>query len=184
MDSARSCLCQLADGQNVGLLWIKCGAGKGKTTMSIGLIQELAQKSKPVNLVTYFFCQNADQTLNTVEAIIKGLILQLVKQQRSLQTCLREKWDPVQEHFEEDLSSWRALWDVFLETLDRCDYPRVYIVVDALDECYKENMAGLLQSLIRTGLSHPAQIKWLLTSRPLDIAQQRLLAGTDQVWSV
>ncbi|KAK5092348.1 hypothetical protein LTR70_003965 [Exophiala xenobiotica] len=169
------------DGQDVGLLWIRGGAGKGKTMMSIGLIEELAQKPKAANLVTYFFCQNADQTLNTVEAIIKGLILQLVKQQKYLQECLRRRWDAVNERFEEDLSLWRALWDVFLEMLDRCECPRVYIVVDALDECHKENMAGLLQSLVRTGLSHAARIKWLLTSRPLDVAQQKLLAGTDRV---
>jgi len=169
------------DGHDVGLLWIRGGAGKGKTMMSIGLIEELAQKPKAANLVTYFFCQNADQTLDTVEAIIKGLILQLVKQQRSLQICLREKWDAVNERFEKDLKSWEALWEVFLDMLDRCDCPRVYIVVDALDECHKEDMEGLLRSLVRTGLSYPARIKWLLTSRPLDIAQQRLLTGTDQV---
>jgi Cdc6-like AAA superfamily ATPase len=81
---------------DVGLLWIKGGAGKGKTMMSIGLIERLlqqSQRSKEKMVVTYFFCQNADYELNTMEAIIKGLILQLVKSQDSVKTSLRDQWD-------------------------------------------------------------------------------------------
>jgi hypothetical protein len=42
-------------------------------------------------------------------------------------------------------------------------------------------MADLLKLIIRIGLSRPSQIKWLLTSRPLDSAERELLAGSDQV---
>lgn len=34
------------DGTDVGLLWIKGGAGKGKTMMSIGLVEELEGLSR------------------------------------------------------------------------------------------------------------------------------------------
>src|SRR6185312_10779816 len=85
------------DGDDVCLLWIKGGPGKGKTMMSIGLIEELCQRPKETTAVTYFFCQNADYELNTIEAIIKGLILQLVKQQEPLKQSLRHRWDAVQE---------------------------------------------------------------------------------------
>jgi Cdc6-like AAA superfamily ATPase len=77
------------DGDDIGLLWIKGGAGKGKTMMSKGLIEKFLQQSqqfRETTAVTYFFCQNADYELNTMEAIIKGLILQLVKQQQSVAT--------------------------------------------------------------------------------------------------
>ncbi|KAJ5160972.1 uncharacterized protein N7482_007976 [Penicillium canariense] len=56
-------------GNDVCLLWIKGGAGKGKTMMSIGLTEVLSQKQDTSTVVTYFFCQNAnscndrDQTL-------------------------------------------------------------------------------------------------------------------------
>lgn len=169
------------DGENVGLLWIKGGAGKGKTMMSIGLVEELAQRPKDTTLVTYFFCQNADSDLNTIEAVIKGLIFQLVRQQESLKQALWERWDSENQCFTEDVSSWRGLWDIFMEMLELCTCPRVYVLVDALDECQKEGMADLLQAVVRTGLSRPARVKWLLVSRPLDIAQQKLLVGNDQL---
>jgi hypothetical protein len=50
----------------------------------IGLIEPQLVESKHTSVVTYFFCQNADYELNTIEAIIKGLILRLVNQQEEL----------------------------------------------------------------------------------------------------
>jgi hypothetical protein len=70
-------------------LWIKGGAGKGKTMMSIGLVERL-QDAQYQPIVAYFFCQNADYELNSIEAIIKGLILWLVDQQPNLKECLRQ----------------------------------------------------------------------------------------------
>jgi hypothetical protein len=168
-------------GDDVSLLWIKGGAGKGKTMMSIGFIEELSRRPKHATVVTYFFCQNADYELNTIAAIIKGLMLQLVSQQQELKKSLRDRWDNVNERFNEDVTSWRGLWDIFVEMLDRCQCPRVYVVVDALDECRDDGMAHLLKLIVRTGLGRPSQVKWLLTSRPLDVAEQELLAGSDQV---
>ncbi|KAJ5399842.1 vegetative incompatibility protein HET-E-1 [Penicillium sp. CMV-2018d] len=68
------------NGDNVGLLWIKGGAGKGKTMLSIGLIEQLARAQDESTVVICSFCQNADYELNTLEAILKGLILQLANQ--------------------------------------------------------------------------------------------------------
>jgi ATP:corrinoid adenosyltransferase len=168
-------------GDNVSLLWIKGGAGKGKTMMSIGLIEKLSGRPKDATVVTYFFCQNADYELNTVEAIIKGLILRLLRQQEVLKKVLRDRWDTVNERFSEDVTSWRGLWNVFLEMLDSCKSSRVIVIVDALDECQNDGMADLLKLIVRTGLSRSSQLKWLLTSRPLDVAERELLAGSEQV---
>jgi hypothetical protein len=77
------------DRDDVCLLWIKGSAGKGKTMMSISLIERLSPLLDTSTVVTYFFCQNADYKLNTLEAIIKGLILQLVNQQKELKESLR-----------------------------------------------------------------------------------------------
>ncbi|KIM97029.1 hypothetical protein OIDMADRAFT_105875 [Oidiodendron maius Zn] len=169
------------DGDDVCLLWVKGGAGKGKTMISIGLIDQLSLLHDASTVVTYFFCQNADYELNTLEAIIKGLILQLVNQRKELKESLRCRWDTVNERFREDITSWRTLWDILLEMLEHCKCQRVYVIIDALDECQDDGMADLLKRLVRTGLHHPSKIKWLLTSRPLDSAERELLAGSDQV---
>jgi len=169
------------DGTDVCLLWIKGGAGKGKTMMSIGLIEELSKRPKGSNTVLYFFCQNANYELNTVESIIKGLILQLIKQQKELAQSLRDRWDVASQRFTEDVTSWRGLWDILMEILDRCSCACVYVIVDALDECDGNGMAGLLRTLVRTGLCRHSPIKWLVTSRPLDSAEMELLSGSEQV---
>ncbi|KAJ5712499.1 G-protein beta WD- 40 repeats containing protein [Penicillium malachiteum] len=169
------------NGNEVCLLWIKGGAGKGKTMMSIGLIEELSQEQDTSTVLTYFFCQNADNELNTLESIIKGLILRLVSQKSELNESLRRRWDTRNDRFSEDVSSWRALWSIFLEMLDRCDCSRVFIVVDALDECQDSGMADFLKLIVRTGLDQPTKIKWLLTSRPLEAAERTLLAGHEQM---
>ena len=149
--------------------------------MSIGVVEELSRLSKHATLVAYFFCQNADYELNTISAIIKGLILQLVTQQQQLKKSLRDRWDTSNNRFSEDVTSWRGLWDIFMEMLNRCKCPRVYLIVDALDECQDDGMASLLKLIIRTGHGLPSQIKWLLTSRPLNSAEQELLTDSDQV---
>jgi hypothetical protein len=162
---------------NVRLLWIRGGAGKGKTMMTIGLIEKLSQDNS--SIATYFFCQNADYKLNTIEAIIKGLIWQLIQQRAELIRSLQRRWDAVRSRWKETMS-WRTLWDILLEMLNRCSHQRVYVVVDALDECENQGMAELLRLIVRTGLDHH-NVKWLLTSRPLDSADQELLTTAEQV---
>ncbi|KAL5335585.1 WD40-repeat-containing domain protein [Aspergillus crustosus] len=169
------------NGDDVGLLWIKGGAGKGKTMLSIGLIEVLARAQDDSTVVIYSFCQNADYELNTLEAILKGLILQLANQQPELKELLRRRWDTVQECFSEDLTSWQSLWNVLFEMLARCKYSRIYMAVDALDECQDDDVVDFLKSIVRKGLDHPGKIKWMLTSRPWDGAERVLLAGQDQV---
>ncbi|KAJ5642272.1 G-protein beta WD- 40 repeats containing protein [Penicillium lividum] len=169
------------NGQEICLLWIKGGAGKGKTMMSIGLIDELSRIQHDSTVVTYFFCQNADTELNTLESILKGLILRLVNQQIELTESLRRRWDTKNDRFYEDVTSWRHLWNILLEMLDVCTASRIYIIVDALDECQDGGMVDFLKLIVRNGLDNPAKLKWLLTSRPLDSAERALLAGNDQV---
>lgn len=147
--------------------------------MSIGIIEELSRPQHESTMVTYFFCQNADYELNTIEAIIKGLILRLVNQQTALTQSLRRRWDTINDRFEEDVTSWRTLWNIFLEMLESCKC-RVYLIVDGLDECQSDGMADFLKLIVRNGLDRPAKIKWMLTSRPLDRVERQLLAGPEQ----
>ncbi|ENI06404.1 hypothetical protein COCC4DRAFT_39559 [Bipolaris maydis ATCC 48331] len=167
------------DEDGVSLLWIRGGAGKGKTMMTIRIIDQISLPQKPSTVVTYFFCRNDDYKLNTVEAIIKGLIRRLVTQQKALYEPLRRRWDTAHERFHKDLTSWRTLWDIFLEMLELCKSRRVYVIVDGLDECQDNGMAEFLKLVVRTGLNSKA--KWLLTSSSLDVAKQELLGDTDQV---
>lgn len=121
--------------------------------MSIGLIEEL-QRAQNEPTVAYFFCRNDDSALNTIEAIVKGLILQLVDQHAYLKEYVRRRWNTATQRFEDDMTSWRVLWKVVLEMLERCKSQKIYIIVDALDECQGEGMADFLKLVVRTGLGH------------------------------
>jgi hypothetical protein len=165
---------------DVSLLWIKGGAGKGKTWMIIGITERLLSTSDNSVLVTFFFCRNDYAELYSIAAILKGLILRLLSKNRGLEDVLLNRWDRKTKQFTEDMNVWQTLWDVFLEMLDHCRPRKVYVVIDALDECEDKDMADFLGRVVRRGLLE-SRVKWLLTSRPLDSAEQKLLTGRDQI---
>jgi NACHT domain len=78
------------------LLWIKGGPGKGETMLLIGVINELSQQLEPAlnsGLLSYFFCQGADSSLNNATVVLRGLIYLLLVQQTSLISHLRKEYD-------------------------------------------------------------------------------------------
>ena len=127
--------------------------------MSIGLIERIPDWQNSTTIMTYFFCQNADYELNTIESIIKGLILRLVNQQEQLTASLRRRWDTTHRRFDEGVTSWRTLWIIFLEMLDCCQCQRVYVIINALDECEDKGITDFFKLIIRTGLQQPSKIK-------------------------
>lgn len=167
------------------MLWVKGEAGKGKTMMSIGLVNELeaeeasgewdvSEKKRPASITTYFFCQNADAELNTVEAIIKGLIRRLVWRRPDLVRFIRQHWDAKDNKFDPDFDreihkdELGTLWNMLKEMLSDCHFNHVavFILIDALDECHR-GMSELLQKIVRDDPNFKGgTIKWLLTSRP------------------
>ncbi|KAJ6150883.1 hypothetical protein N7470_007477 [Penicillium chermesinum] len=164
---------------------LKVVLAKGKTMMAISLVDHLwwlrTECSLPNRpLVSYFFCRNSDTELNSITAILKGLIFQLVVQDDTLMRVLRSRWNTAEREFQFDTTSWRKLWDILWDMLDRCTSSKVYLVVDALDECEDNAIGAFLQLIVRNGLDQPRRIKWLLTSRPLDAAERELLPGHDQ----
>jgi hypothetical protein len=152
------------DGINTRLLWIKGDPGKDKTMLLIDLVREL-EGLKSVHdsgLLSYFFCQATDVRLNNATAVLRGLIYQLINQQRSLILHLRERYDEKQNLFE-DLNAFYALREIFTKMLhDLCT--KVYLVVDALDEC-ESGLSQLLNLIVQTTSISSSHIKWLVSSR-------------------
>ena len=187
--------------ENVSLLWINGGPGKGKTMMAISIVEQLEgrpfgyHQQRPV--VAYFFCRKSDSKLSTIKGVIKGLIACLLEQESELYETLGSRWNHREKKFKDDLTTWQALWNILMKMLNRCKNPRVYIVIDALDECYEQdecqaptkcedtdecqhtNMAMFLNRIVLVGLS--SRVKWLIASRPFHIARRELLTSSDQV---
>ncbi|KAI9775383.1 MAG: hypothetical protein M1839_001238 [Geoglossum umbratile] len=120
------------------LLWIKGDPGKGRTMMMIALIDEFSreQKARPGSCVlSYFFCQSTDTKLNNAISILRGLVYLLAIQQKALLRHLRERYDTAGSQLSEGPSAFYALPAILLDTLNASSLGKVFLMVDALDEC-------------------------------------------------
>lgn len=179
------------------VLWLHGDPGKGKTMMSISLIQELASI---VHLAghtgvgqAYFFCDNKDSRRNTATSILRGLVYQLICQFPKVCVFLREQWEKQKDQLFASSNSVHSLWRILRMIAGHEALEKVYIVIDALDECDIESMEEFLSLLegyidnnsepsaperdpLRRGQDSPGKVKWLLTSRN-EVAIQEALSG-------
>jgi hypothetical protein len=154
------------DNDNTHLLWIKGDPGKGKTMLMIGLIEELSRQleSKPGSgILSYFFCQATEPGLNNAVSVLRGLIYLLVSKQRTLIQHLRKRYDTAGQRFFEDTNTFYALSAILSDMLHDSALARVYLMVDALDEC--DSGLSQLLDLITRNSSEPSRVKWLVSSR-------------------
>ncbi|KAL2146102.1 hypothetical protein VTI28DRAFT_5195 [Corynascus sepedonium] len=146
------------------LLWIKGGPGKGKTMLLCGIIDELEQSivaSGQNHNLAYFFCQATDLRIRSATSVLRGLIYLLVRQQPSLLSHLRKKYDDAGETLFEDVNTWVVLSDIFQKMLGDQDLKPTYLIIDPLDECV-DDLPKLLDVIVRIS---PKRVKWLLSSR-------------------
>lgn len=162
------------DNEKARVLWVKGDPGKGKTMLLIAIVDELEKracpKSSPSTVLSYFFCQGTNSSLNNASAVLRGLIYRLGYQKQSLISHLREKYDKSGRNLFNDENTFFALSKILEDILHDADLSRAYIVIDALDECEKE-LEQLLGFIVRnTALT---RVKWVISSRNRhDIEQQ------------
>ncbi|GFF84756.1 vegetative incompatibility protein HET-E-1 [Aspergillus udagawae] len=150
------------------VLWLNGPAGTGKTMLFMGIIRKLSgQPSALSPSVSYFFCQGTDQTRNSATTILRSLIWQLLVQQPSLISHLRDQRRNAGSTLLRGERAFYVLSDALRSMLkDPCLSP-IYFAIDALDECDRK-APGLEQllRLIDTSLALSSKVKWLLSSRP------------------
>ncbi|RYP50627.1 hypothetical protein DL768_003909 [Monosporascus sp. mg162] len=154
------------------LLWIKGGAGKGKTMLLVaitGKLQPCTKLDKPSadSFLSFFFCQNSDDRLNNAVAILKGLIYLLLVQDSSLVSYLKNDYDRMgKEVFDvshNNANAFDALSNVFRQMVRHPRSETMYLAVDALDEC-EDGLPDLL-NLIKESSLQENRLKWIVTSR-------------------
>jgi hypothetical protein len=158
------------------LLWIKGDPGKGKTMLLIGIIKELLQQLKSASdsvLLSYFFCQGTDSKLNNATAVLRGLIYLLLVQEKSLISHLCEKYNSAGRQLFEDTNAFFALLTIFTDMLHDPRLTRVYLIVDALDEC-DAGLSHLLDLIVRNASASSSCVKWLVSSRNRYDIEERL----------
>jgi hypothetical protein len=159
------------------LLWIKADPGKGKTMLLCGIINELHSSMPKTTLVAYFFCQATDPRINTATAVLRGLLYMLLKQQPSLVSHVRKKYDDAGKHLFEDANAWVVLTEIFADILQDLSLRPTYLIIDALDECITADLPKLLELVAKLSSASP-RAKWIVSSRNWpDIEAQLERAG-------
>ncbi|KAF2626135.1 beta transducin-like protein HET-D2Y [Macroventuria anomochaeta] len=161
--------------QHSRLLWIKGDAGKGKTMLLCGIINEL---KKSTNDLSFFFCQGTDSRINSATAVLRGLMYLLVRQQPWLTSHLRKRYDHVGGSLFQDANAWVALSEVFTSMVQDKGLKTSCLVVDALDECVVD-LPKLLDLIVRTTASS-TRVKWLVSSRNEDHIEHKLKSISDE----
>ncbi|KAF5545303.1 vegetatible incompatibility het-e-1, partial [Fusarium phyllophilum] len=155
------------------LLWIKGDPGKGKTMLLCGLINELEKEQS--RILSYFFCQATEARLSNATAVLRGLIYLLLVQCPPLISHIEEKYDHAGKQLFEDGNAWQALSKIFSAMLEDPSLDGVLLMVDALDECIKDQ-EKLLDLIIRS-----TNVKWIVTSRNWLEIEQVLDRSTQKV---
>ncbi|KIL83578.1 beta transducin-like protein [Fusarium avenaceum] len=152
------------------VLWLSGNPGKGKTILLCAAIEAFQKIDPPVN-VSFFFCQATNDRLNTPTAALRGLIYLLARQQESLESHIRKKYDEAGQPLFEDQNAWDALSEILVNMLKDPGLKKTYLIIDALDECKFKELPHLLQ-FIKQNMS--PIVKWVISSRHDPSISQRI----------
>ena len=156
-------------GDNPQLLRLVGAPGIGKTMISSFLVEELEKRAQktPAMTFAYYFCDNKDEKRNTATAIIRGLLLQLLRQRHILFKFIQRDYDQMKSQL---FDSFDALWRILHSMLKDPNAGEVYILIDALDECEKSSREDLLKVLaklfVAPRLDGNLNVKFLIICRP------------------
>lgn len=152
------------------LLWIKGGAGKGKTMLLVGITKDLQPHTKldkpsADSFLSFFFCQKTDNRLNKAVSVLKGLIYLLLVQDSSLVSYLKNDYDRMgKEVFDtNNINAFDMLSNIFRQMIEHAGSETIYLAVDALDEC-EDGLPDLLSLIWESSLQNN-RVKWIITSR-------------------
>ncbi|KAF2844750.1 HET-domain-containing protein, partial [Plenodomus tracheiphilus IPT5] len=145
------------------LLWIKGDPGKGKTMLLCGITDELQSLMHATAHLAYFFCQATDSRINSATAVLRGLLYMLVRQQPSLVSHVRKRYDNAGKSMFKDANAWIALSEIWADVLQDPGLRTTYLIIDALDECITD-LPKLLEFVVRQS-SAASRVKWIVSSR-------------------
>jgi hypothetical protein len=148
-------------------LWFRGIPGSGKSVLAASLIDRLSQGDTPV--LFFFFRQIIDANHAPV-ALLRDWLVQVLKYSPPLQAELKERMEKSQRIKDVSMADWWGLLKTGLRGL-----PKVYCVVDALDEMDMGNdYEEFIQELARLGQWRPAKVKVAVTSRPVPTVKRPL----------
>ncbi|KAG4257736.1 hypothetical protein FPRO04_07957 [Fusarium proliferatum] len=147
------------------LLWIKGDPGKGKTMLLCGIIDRLDEMTP--GLISCFFYQATRNHQNSATAVLWGIIWSLAHQHPALVSHVRSEFDSAREQAFNGPNNWEIMSSVLRRMISDSNnrVPEgTTIVIDALDECTKDNKK-LLDLIVDFCASKESRVRWIVSSR-------------------
>ena len=132
-----------------------------------GIIDTLERNSVATDLLSYFFCLASDSNNNCATSVLRGLIYDIVKRQRSLICHVRAEYDSTGRLLFTDTNAWQALSRIFFKILGDPNLrsKTIYLLVDAVDECVNAVDRKDILELIINASKNFSHVKWIISSR-------------------
>ena len=118
--------------------------------------------------------------LNNATAVLRGLIYQMLVQQQSLILYVRREYDKTGPKLFEGNNAFIALSNIFTDMLKDASLKRMYLIVDALDECQSQ-LSQFLNLIVRNASDSSSPVKWLVSSRHRVDIEERLRLEKGQI---
>ncbi|KAF7511786.1 hypothetical protein GJ744_003517 [Endocarpon pusillum] len=151
------------------LLRLVGDAGIGKTMMSTFLVDELQERAARNSSVTmaYFFCDNKVDKRRTSTAILRGLMVQILRQRPELFEKVEADYNLMQHKLAE---SFDTLARIFKEMICSDEVGELYLLIDGLDECEDQSRFEILLTIKELYVEGPwtrkHKSRLILTHRP------------------
>ncbi|KAH8757827.1 hypothetical protein F5882DRAFT_468713 [Hyaloscypha sp. PMI_1271] len=101
-------------------------------------IHELRERvSSGSATLAFFFCQSTEPTLNNADLVLRGLTWKLVHKDSQLAQDLLEEYRATGEKLFDSPDKTNKIWSILSKILNNPALPKVYILIDAIDECDK-----------------------------------------------
>lgn len=164
------------------LLWVSGVGGLGKSILMSAVVDEIqrALTEDQCCSAQYFFCSAGDESTKKVDRIKKQLLHQLYRMAQSDESSeTLEKSNDIVTNFlpkkdsagsqpgsqqkkSEKTTGFEDAYSSLAKTLDK----KIFLIIDALDECVDRKDAGILRTLQNTLLASDLPLKILICSRP------------------
>ncbi|RVD85413.1 uncharacterized protein DFL_003736 [Arthrobotrys flagrans] len=147
------------------MLWVSADPGSGKSVLAKYLVDSILPTTESRTTCYFFFKDDFEGQGSAITALC-CILFQLFERNRLLLSeDIIERFEIAGEGFS---SSFNELWNGFLAAAKKHNAGEIVCVLDALDECKKDERCLLiekLQQLYRGGTEF--NLKFLVTSRPI-----------------
>ncbi|OAA56713.1 Ankyrin repeat-containing domain protein [Niveomyces insectorum RCEF 264] len=142
-----------------GCLHLRGVAGSGKSVLAASTIRHL-QESNPGTPVLFFFFRQIVEKNHSSKYLIRDFAAQLLPHS----PVLMAEIEKLSKSRGVDGTEAAALWDILVQGLEAA--PKVYCVVDALDEMDEEDF-DIVHRLVAVADRRPNNFKIIFTNRPV-----------------